>query len=179
MKRLIHSSARGAGLIEVMATMAVMTFGILALGLTVSQTATQTRRNLSATQAQMVAERVLEGIVQEGCTGTIESGPCTNLIAREAPRDFWVSAAGEVAEVQSTAPGLNQRRYHVSVDVDPPYENPAVAHGSPPVDRQLVPGAPPGNVVNVRVSVTWQEPGRPTQAVALQTRVSPYRENAK
>ncbi len=71
MKRRTRQSARGAGLIEVMATMAVMTFGIVALGLTVSQTAAQTRRNLSATQAQMVAERVLEGMVQEGCTGTL------------------------------------------------------------------------------------------------------------
>ena len=155
-------SRRGITLVESMATMAILAFGLAAVGMTVSGTAKLNRRNLMQAQALVVAERELERVTELGCDGLVELDPCANLKALNgavlAPV-FW-SANGRVEAAAGTSP--SRTRFDVALDVDPPFEG--AETGAPRLS---------GNVVNVRVIVSWDERDRPKQAVALQTRVAP------
>ncbi|MCP3063027.1 prepilin-type N-terminal cleavage/methylation domain-containing protein [Myxococcus sp. K38C18041901] len=175
MKSSRLQTSRGVTLLEVLATMAVMLVGIAAVMMLVTQISASNRRTLTATQAQLIAERTLESITSEGCTA---SPPCSNLAPWDNRRtQVWQTAAGELRTVAPPA-GMVAREYEVAVDIDSPsvgltgsIENGAV--GLPAIDRQLG-GGLPGNVANVRVSVSWTERGRQgRQVVVMQTRMAP------
>ncbi|MCP3163283.1 type IV pilus modification PilV family protein [Myxococcus qinghaiensis] len=167
-------ASRGVTLLEVLATMAVMLVGIAAVMTLVTQISASNRRTLTATQAQLLAERTLENISSMGCSAT---PPCANLIPLDGQRTtLWQTAGGEL---RTAAPvGDVARQYEVAVDVDSPALAGSIedgASGFPPVDRDLGGSAgTAGNIANVRVSVSWVEPGRTgRQVVVLQTRMAP------
>ncbi|MFY2556274.1 type IV pilus modification PilV family protein [Corallococcus terminator] len=167
-------ASRGVTLLEVLATMAVMLVGIAAVMTLVTQISASNRRTLTATQAQLLAERTLENITSMGCSA---EPPCANLIPLDGQRtNLWQTAGGDV---KTSAPaGDVARQYEVAVDVDSPALAGSIeagAAGFPPVNRDLGGSAgTPGNVANVRVSVSWVEPGRTgRQVVVLQTRMAP------
>ncbi|GEN07727.1 prepilin-type N-terminal cleavage/methylation domain-containing protein [Myxococcus fulvus] len=175
MKSSRLQASRGVTLLEVLATMAVMLVGIAAVMMLVTQISASNRRTLTAAQAQLIAERTLEGIMSEGCTAT---PPCANLSTWDNRRTtVWQTAAGELQTVAPAA-GVVSREYEVAVDIDSPsaglpgsIENGAA--GLPAINRQLG-GGLPGNVANVRVSVSWLERGRQgRQVVVMQTRMAP------
>lgn len=163
---------RGATLIEVMATMAVLLIAVAGITLMVLGATRQNRRNLGAAQASMVAERYLEQIVARGCDD-MAGNPCSNVKAldRSTFTVCW-TAGGEALEipVADACPG-GARDYRVAVDVD--------GHGTTPGGAALWEGAERGdpqipaasNVLNVRVTVSWEND--PPQVVALQTRIAP------
>ncbi len=166
-------ASRGVTLLEVMATMAVMLLGVAAAMTVVSQTTRSNRRTLTANQAQIIAERTLENIVQRGCQG---SPTCDTV--RDQTFEVWQTADGFLRNSAPTDPKIVARKYTVDVDVD----NPAVPGtmeagsglGEPALNRNLAAGAA-GTVVNVRVSVSWNEPGirADRQMVVMQTRMAP------
>ncbi|RKH05195.1 prepilin-type N-terminal cleavage/methylation domain-containing protein [Corallococcus carmarthensis] len=163
-------ASRGVTMLEVMTTMAVMLLGVAAAMTVVSQTTLSNRRTLTANQAQVIAEQALEQMLTEGC----QSATCTNL--KDKTYTLWQTAAGAL-RTTAPAPSLVARMYTVNVDVDNPKEASTMEGaklGSPPLDRIVVAGEI-GTIVNVRVSVSWDEPGIRTgrQMVVLQTRMSP------
>jgi prepilin-type N-terminal cleavage/methylation domain-containing protein len=166
---------RGVTLLEVMATMVVLLLGIAAAMTVVSATSRSNRRTLTATQAQLIAERYLENITAEGCTPIPPA--CSNLQHWDNNRFLvYQTSAGELRETAPPA-SILARQYEVSVDVDAPMllgsiENASV--GEPAVDRNLV-GTNTGNLANIRVAVSWEEPGVRTgrQVVVMQTRMAP------
>lgn len=149
---------------------------VLALGLAsamhvATASAAFSRRNLAQTQATLIAERELERLIAMGCDDLIYDQPCNNLQAFDnTTRSVWWSADGEAYVDPPGATDPPRREYQVSVDVDPPYEGDEL--GEPNLRRPLA-GAGAGRQVNVRVQVSWTEPGRPRQVVALQTRMAP------
>ncbi|RKH15756.1 type II secretion system protein [Corallococcus praedator] len=168
---MMQRASRGVTLLEVMATMAVMLLGVAAAMTVVSQTSTANRRTLTANQAQIIAEQTLENILTEGCQGQVNCADLTN-------RTFQVyqTSEGLLRNTPPTDPNILAREYTVNVDVDnvmAPLTAEGGKWGNPPVNRPLV-GATTGNLVNVRVSVSWEEPnirsGR--QVVVLQTRMA-------
>ena len=170
MKRV--GRARGVTMLEAMATLAVLALGTTGVVALVVESARQNRRTLSNTQAQMVAEQLLERIKNIPCTPPDDpQGPCANIQAFDDQTfDYYWSADGRLS-TEAPAPGApGQRRFFASVDVDPPWEG--TERGQPALTRAIANGAA-GNLVNVRVTVTWHEPDRPRQAVVLQTRMSP------
>lgn len=170
-------TSRGVTLLEVMATMAVMLLGVAAVMTLVTQISTSNRRTLTATQAQLIAERTLENIASMGCS---VQPPCGNLAAMDnrPPTRLWQTAQGDLL---TTAPAasLVAREYEVDVDIDSGVIAGSIeggAGGSPDISRDLVAGQAGtiGNLANVRVSVSWREPGRTgRQVVVMQTRVAP------
>lgn len=168
MKRLITRRARlqrGITLIETMATMAILTVGLLAVSLTVLQTVKSNRRSLSQAQASVLAERELESIVAMGCRASALANACANITALDGTErgPFYWTADGAMTDVEPTEPA---RQYQVLVDVDPPAEDGET--GAPAFD-----GVSP-NIINVRVTVRWQEANEDQfEAVALQTRMAP------
>ncbi len=171
MRRRQSSHARGVTLLEVMATMVVLLVGIAATMVLVTQINRSNRRTLTAAQAQHIAERELEDIIAMGCT--LEP-PCGNLVDNRR-YDVWQTAAGELRQSDPGA-GVVARKYEVAVDVDSaviPNTIESGSVGAPDVTRVLAAGQQ-GNVANVRVSVSWQEPERTgRQVVVLQTRMAP------
>lgn len=173
MKSMKSRQSRGVTLLEVLATMTVLLVGVGAAMGVVSQTSKSNRRTLTGTQAQIIAERELEDIIAMGCSA---QPPCGNLATLDRTRrTVWQTAAGTLL---TTQPGANilAREYEVSVDVDSGVIVGSIennAPGEPAVNRTLANGQP-GNVANVRVSVSWREPGRQgRQVVVLQTRMAP------
>ncbi|MCP3102473.1 hypothetical protein LZ198_26725 [Myxococcus sp. K15C18031901] len=165
-------AARGITLLEVLATAVVLLLGLVAASQVVVATVAQNRRVLSQAQAQVIAERTLERLVGLGCAAGPPS-PCGPLMALDAAPDevvYW-SASGEPSATATADDGSPRRAYTVNVDVDPPFEG--SERGQPALDRALDSAGQPGQMVNVRVTVMWDEPGRPRQALALQTRISP------
>jgi prepilin-type N-terminal cleavage/methylation domain-containing protein len=172
MKSLKSRQHRGVTLLEVLATMVVLLVGVGAAMAVVTQTSRSNRRTLTATQAQIIAERELEDIIAMGCS---TEPPCGNLRTLDRTRrTVWQTASGELKTTQPT--GVQAREYEVSVDVDSGVIMNSIennAPGEPPVTRNLA-NNQPGNVANVRVSVSWREPGRQgRQVVVLQTRMAP------
>ena len=168
---------RGASFIEVMAAMGVMAMGIAAIGSLVLATTAQNRRTLSQAQAEAVAQRELERVLALGCTnGSSDTAFCDNV--RALDRTGYDVAWG-VSTLPGVAPLPSTRVYHVDIDVDGPgncnggpcFEGSET--GAPLLARPLVPGQPAPHVLNVRVTVSWNEQSRTRQAVALQTRVAP------
>jgi Tfp pilus assembly protein PilE len=163
--------ARGLTLLETMATAAVLMVGILGVLTVLVAASRQNRRNNNQTQATLIAEQELERIVALRCMGN-DAAPCSNIQALDdSVRSVWWSANGEMSEV-APGPGTPLRlQYTVAVDVDPPVEG--GEEGSPSLTR-IVAGQslPAGMIVNVRVTVSWQEPSVARRAVALQTRMS-------
>lgn len=161
---------RGITLLEAMATMAVVVFGILGVSLVVLASSKQNRRNLVQAQASLIAEQELERIVAQRCAAQPPAAPCANIAALDnTTRTVWWSSNGTPREV---APGVGdpaRLRYEVAVDVDPPFEGQEV--GSPAVSR-MVTGQVLANAVNVRVTVSWLDADRGRRAVALQTRMA-------
>ncbi|WP_375756532.1 prepilin-type N-terminal cleavage/methylation domain-containing protein [Corallococcus exercitus] len=165
-------ASRGVTLLEVMATMAVMLLGVAAAMTVVSQTTRANRRTLTANQAQIIAEQTLERILQEGCQG---SPNCEN--ATNQTFDLYQTSEGLLRTTVPADPNVIARKYTVTVDVD----NSKVAAsiedgkaGEPAITRGLV-GTTTGTLVNVRVSVSWDEPGirADRQMVVLQSRMAP------
>jgi prepilin-type N-terminal cleavage/methylation domain-containing protein len=167
---------RGVTLLEVLATMAVLLMGMAAAMTVLVQTSTSNRRTLTATQAQLVAEQELENIASMGC---VVEPPCSNLLPLDRTNyKVWQTSAGELRRTVPPA-GVIAREYEVVIDVDSaalPTSIEAGSVGSPPLNRDLIPGTAGslGNLANVRVSVSWQEPGDTArQVVVLQTRMAP------
>ncbi|RKG90245.1 type IV pilus modification PilV family protein [Corallococcus terminator] len=169
------SGSRGVTLLEVMATMAVMLLGTAAAMTVVSQTSFSNRRTLTANQAGMLAEQTLESLRAQGCS---QEPPCGNMQVWDNQRIIYYQTAGGEPTRTAPAAGTIMRQYEVAIDVDGlpivgSIEGGAPSLGEPLVTRELIPGQP-GNVINVRVSVSWVEPNRTgRQVVVLQTRMSP------
>ncbi|WP_223642285.1 type II secretion system protein [Corallococcus sp. EGB] len=166
-------ASRGVTLLEVMATMAVMLLGVAAAMTVVSQTTRSNRRTLTANQAQLIAERTLENILQRGCQG---SPTCDTV--RDQTFNVWQTADGLLRDAAPTDPKVVARMYTVNVDVDNP-QVPGTMEagggtGEPSLTRNLAAGST-GTVVNVRVSVNWNEPGirADRQMVVMQSRMAP------
>jgi Tfp pilus assembly protein PilV len=167
--------ARGATLIEVMATTLVLLLGLGAAMMMVTETARQNRRNLTATQAQLIAEQELETLVAQGCT---PQPPCDNI--RQYDRSplnsypLWQTASGELLREPPANAAVVARQFRVDIDVDGPDQYEGGERGAPRLDRTLVDGLR-GPVYNVRLSVSWEEPGGlgQRQVVVLQTRMAP------
>lgn len=173
------SHRRGVTLVEVAVSMAVLAMGIAAVGSLVLVANGQNRRTLAMSQAEAIAQRELERILALGCTnGGSDTIFCDNVRAldRSVYNVPW-AAAGNPNLSGTAAPGV--RNFHVEVDVDGPGNCNAVScfegseTGAPVLARALVPGQPLPHILNVRVTVSWTEPERPRQVVALQTRVTP------
>ncbi len=173
------SAPRGSTLLEVAVAMAVLAVGIAAVGTLVVASTGQNRRTLGTAQAELVAARELERIVALGCTNPASDTQfCDNLRALDnSAYDVFWSAGG--AQTLAAVPNATQRTYHVQVDVDGTgvcgatncFEG--VETGFPRLNRTLVAGQAAARLLNVRVSVSWTDPSRPRQVVALQTRVAP------
>ena len=167
------AARRGVALIEAMAASVVLILGLMATMAMIQQTNHVNRRTLTATQAQTLGEQALENIVSMGCT---RSPPCGNVAALDGSRStVWQTAAGAVLTTKPDA-SVIAREYEISVDVDGSTQstlNENGAVGVPAVNRSLR-GKGPGNIINVRVSVSWVEPARTgRQVVVLQTRMAP------
>jgi prepilin-type N-terminal cleavage/methylation domain-containing protein len=165
-------ASRGVTLLEVMATMAVMLLGVSAAMTVVNQTTRSNRRTLTANQAQVIAERELEDIIRLGCQGIANCA-----IGLPATRDVWQTADGFLRDSAPTDPNIVARRYTVAVDVDNPRVPGTMEAGQvdePALNRPLV-GTTQGTILNVRVTVSWDEPGirAGRQMVVLQTRMAP------
>ncbi|MGA9525548.1 MAG: pilus assembly protein [Myxococcaceae bacterium] len=161
---------RGVTVIEVMATGVVLILGLLGAAMLVHSTSKQNRRTLTQTQAQLIAERELERISALGCQF---DPPCANIqaLAAAAPYSVWQRANGGILTAIPGAGDPPAREYSVAVDVDPPFEDGEL--GEPAVNRVLANGLT-GNQINVRVAVTWKEPGDDQSRVyVLQTRMAP------
>lgn len=175
----MRTHRRGMTMLEVMFTMAVLTTGMLGTMAVVSETVKYNRRSSSGTQAQTIADRVLEEISSRGCQPIFGMGSdaCGNVKALDqTSRDFYWSIDGRLAEKLSTTdyqglplqggqPPPDAKHYIAYVDVDPPFES-----GESYASAALL---NTGGVVNVRVTVVWDDGGGVMQSVALQTRVRP------
>ncbi|MBU8896357.1 pilus assembly protein [Corallococcus sp. M34] len=175
MTSLHRHAPRGATLLEVMATMAVLLLGIAAAMTVVAATSRSNRRTLTAIQAQLIAEQYLENITAQGCNPVPPA--CSNLAAWDRRRDLVYQTAGGQLTTTAPGPGVTARQYEVSVDVDGPTLTGSIENGSqgePSISRPLV-GTNTGNLVNVRVSVSWEELGSRNgrQVVVVQTRMAP------
>ncbi|RKH04349.1 type II secretion system protein [Corallococcus sp. CA053C] len=165
-------ASRGVTLLEVMATMAVMLVGVAAAMTVVSQTTRSNRRTLTANQAQIIAEQTLENILQVGCQG---SPTCE--VATNSTFDVYQTSEGFLRNTPPTDANVIARKYTVNVDVDNSKAPGTLEDGKvgePALTRGLV-GATAGTLVNVRVSVSWDEPGirSDRQMVVLQSRMAP------
>ncbi len=160
---------RGVTLIEVMATAVVLTLGLLGAAMLVNYTSKQNRRTLTQTQAQIIAERELERISALGCQ---LDPPCQNVKLLDQSRyQVWQRVNGGLLISAPDAGEDPAREYDVFVDVDPEFEDGET--GEPAVSRVLADGQI-GNQVNVRVAVSWVEPGEAqSRVVVLQTRMAP------
>lgn len=163
--------ARGLTLLETMATAAVLMVGILGVLTVLVAASRQNRRNNNQTQASLIAEQELERIVSLRCLGD-DASPCSNIqVLDDSVRRVWWTANGDMTEVEPAAGTTPQMLYTVAVDVDPPVEG--GEQGSPSLTRPVAGlTLSAGMIVNVRVTVSWQEPSFPRRAVALQTRMS-------
>ena len=162
---------RGLTLLESMATAVVLMIGILGVLIVLVAASRQNRRNDNQTQATLIAEQELERIVALRCKGE-GTTPCSNIQEMDRRvRQVWWAANGEMSEVAPVAGEPPRMEYTVAVDVDPPVEG--GEQGSPLLSRPIAGiTIPTGHVVNVRVTVSWEEPSFPRRAVALQTRMS-------
>ncbi|RYZ39754.1 MAG: type II secretion system protein [Myxococcaceae bacterium] len=168
---MMQRASRGVTLLEVMATMAVMLLGVSAAMTVVSQTSFANRRTLTANQAQIIAERTLESILTAGCQGLPNCAERINETFR-----VYQTSEGLLRDTPPADPKVLAREYTVDVDVDnvmSPISAEGGKWGNPPVNRPLV-GGEAGNLLNVRVSVSWEEPGVRSgrQVVVLQTRMA-------
>ncbi|MFY2564358.1 type IV pilus modification PilV family protein [Corallococcus terminator] len=162
---------RGVTLLESMATMTVVVFGILGVALAVLASSKQNRRNLIQAQAGLIAEQELERITAMTCATPAPGRPCANIEALDRSiRSVWWSSNGTPRDTVPGAGDPVRLKYDVAVDVDPPMEGDE--RGSPQLNRTIATQALI-NVVNVRVTVSWRDPDAGRRAVALQTRMSP------
>ncbi|MBZ4373299.1 pilus assembly protein [Corallococcus sp. AS-1-6] len=173
MKTRKTSASRGVALIETLAASVVLILGLMGAMAMIRETNRANRRTLTATQAQTLGELTLENIVSMGCT---RAPACGNIAALDGTRStVWQTAAGAVLTSKPAA-SVVAREYELAVDVDgsvQPGLNENGSVGVPAVDRSLR-GQGPGDLVNVRVSVSWVEPARTgRQVVVLQTRMAP------
>lgn len=152
---------------------AILTLGLMGAAQVVLASSTLSRRNLAQTQAALIAERELERMIAMGCDNLDPNHPCANMVALDhTTRSVWWSAAGDAYETAPSSSDPTRREYHVALDVDAPGAFEGAELGEPDLARSLA-NAGAGNQVNVRVVVSWAEPNRPRQAVALQTRIAP------
>ncbi|MET0403338.1 MAG: hypothetical protein ABW123_13080 [Cystobacter sp.] len=167
---------RGLTLLETLITAAVLILGIGVVASTVVSIVRLNRRNLAQAQAYTIAEWWLERVSRMGCSkDPMNSNPCASIIGldNKAFTLYW-NASG-IPSSTPPAGGAGKevaRPYEVTIDVDPPYEG--TEKGDPPVERAVA-GVDLKQVINVRVTVSWQDElsGKDYHAVALQTRVGP------
>lgn len=162
---------RGVTFIEAMMSMVVAAIGVSGAASLVVASSAVVRRTQTANQAQLLAQRELEGIVALGCNPN-PAARCNNVQALDGrSSSVWLSVDSGLRVTAPTTPDASLRQFTVAVDVDPPYEG--AERGFPRIERPLDNGAVAGAVVNVRVTVSWLEASRGRQAVVLQTRMSP------
>lgn len=167
-------------LLEVMVSTGVLVTGMMATMQVVSTQVRFNRRAYAQTQAQTIAEKVLEDISSRGCIRdsqymTNPNDLCGNLkrLDNTQRQFFWgpdkrlgERVGGVYVGMQLDGAGNpppDARQYLATIDVDPPFE------GGESYATQL-----PPNMVNVRVTVSWREnPNAAPEAVALNTRVLP------
>ncbi|MFP2958624.1 hypothetical protein ACLEPN_12435 [Myxococcus sp. 1LA] len=172
-----HVHPRGLSLLETMVTAAVLMMGIMGIMLTLGTASRHNRRNNNLSQATLIAEQELERVVNLRCVGEPLNDPCVNIKQLDnAGRDVWWSANGRMSETPPVPGAPPQLTYSLLLDVDPPFEGSET--GEPALSRAIpLPHASNlalHQVVNVRVTVSWQEePDAPRRAVALQTRMAP------
>lgn len=163
-------SPRGITLIETMMAMVVAAIGITGAVSLATASSSFARRTQTQAQALALAQRQLEDITARGCNPD-PAAWCNNVTALDGrTSSVWQSVDGALHTTAPAGNDLGQRRFDLVIDVDPPYEG--TERGSPVIERPLA-GASRGSVVNVRVTVSWVEPGRGRQVEALQTRMSP------
>lgn len=172
-------NSRGMTLIEVMASAVVMAFGLSAVaGLVLTQNR-QNRRNVSVQQAEMIAQRTLEELESRGCVtiGSVTSSSvCGNLKRLDGTRQiYYWTVDGNITTVAPVPLDPGARQYNVGIDVDSSDITTCGPTGSASCLEGTETGIPAfgPDWVNVRVTVSWDEPSRKNQAVALQTRVAP------
>jgi type II secretory pathway pseudopilin PulG len=166
-------------LVETLVALAVSAIGMTGVAALVMASSTVVKRNYAITQAQAVAQRELERIVALGCNDN-----CANIKLLDGnARSLYWNATGELTDTPPAVGPTNpvKAEFRVSVDVDPPYEG--AERGIPRLDRPMdttnaVVGTLTGGMVNVRVSVSWQDTAgktaaRPRQVAVLQTRMAP------
>ncbi|AEI62642.1 type IV pilus modification PilV family protein [Corallococcus macrosporus] len=176
-RRRRHAHPRGLSILETLVTAAVLMLGILGILLTLGTASRHNRRNNNLGQASLIAEQELERVVNLRCVGEPLSDPCVNIKQLDnTGRDVWWSANGRMSETPPVPGAPPRMAYALRLDVDPPFEG--AETGEPALSRAIpLPHASnlaPHQVINVRVTVSWQEaPGAPRRAVALQTRMAP------
>jgi type II secretory pathway pseudopilin PulG len=191
LQRTDRRTIAGVTLLETLAVMMVLALGILGATYLVIQSVHQNRRTLSGAQAQMIAEWRLEQIEAEGCSQVViyPGNPCHNIkrLDRTVSTVYWssngplyVPPTGPPPAPPASLPGdAVWRPYTVAIDVDGLGTNPLTGLplfeggevGNPDLNT-LVNGTTM-NLLNIRVTVSWSDPGYPTQAVVLQTRIAP------
>jgi prepilin-type N-terminal cleavage/methylation domain-containing protein len=167
-------SARGMTLIETMATMVVLSFGLLGVTFVVLQGSRTSRRSYTQQQAYSIAEMELERLIRLGCTR--DGFLCSNLVGFDGNTStvYW-GAEGAYSTSPDGGAGTTSREFQVAIDIDPPFEG--AETGSPPTARIGVVNLIQTTIVNIRVSVSWREDTQadtaPMRVVSVQTRVSP------
>lgn len=170
---------RGMSLVETLVALAVSAVGITGVAALVMASSTVVKRNYAITQAQAVAQREMERIVALGCNDN-----CANIKQLDGnARSIYWNATGELTDTPPAVGPTNpvKAEFRVAVDVDPPYEG--AERGIPRLDRPLdgtnsTVGSVAGEMVNVRVSVSWRDTSgrtaaRPRQVAVMQTRMAP------
>lgn len=166
-------------LIEALISMLVAAVGVLGITSMLIASSTVVRRTYTNAQALALAQRELELISSRGCDGTASPPNCDNVTVLDGTvRQLWYSTTSGVVLTAPTAADPTRRPYRVAVDVDAPGFFEGAERGEPLLNRGLDgaaygAGAVAGTLVNVRVTVSWEEPLGTRRAVALQTRMAP------
>ena len=171
MKSKTMTRTRGVTFIEAMVSMAVAAVGISGAASLVVASSTVVRRTQTRAQATELARRELEDIEARGCNPDPVAW-CNNIQALDGRvRTVWLGVDSGLRTAAPATPDPSLRQFTISLDVDPPYEG--AERGFPVIERPLDGAGTRGAIVNVRVTVSWPEPGRDRQVTVLQTRMSP------
>ncbi len=155
---------------EAMVTMALGALGIVGVMSLLLSSSALVRRGNTEAQALMLAQRELESIASRGCTAN-----CDNVLALDnSVKRVWASTTSGLVNVVPAPGDPVRREFRLVIDADAPGHFEGAETGSPALARPLDgTGAVAGTVVNVRVTVSWEQSAGVQRAVALQTRVSP------
>lgn len=163
----------GATLMEAMMTMALGALGIVGVMALLLSSAALVRRGNTEAQALMLAQRELEDIASRGCT-QVPIPNCNNVLALDdTVSTVWASTTSGLVTVAPVPTDPVRRAFRLAIDADAPGFFEGWETGSPALNRPLDAMGNAGIIVNVRVTVSWEQPLGVQRAVALQTRVSP------